>query len=144
MGELQPSDGMSIGQLGHRPGLHVSVNLEGRTIGGTTFESEQWVPGVVLGSGGDGTYVTIQLDTPIGGGGRHGLLRRGSRAEDRVSVDDPARVRALTLGDVGASEVPAEIIELARAGKTLQAIKRYRAVNGATLDEARSVIAKLQ
>lgn len=29
------------------------------------------------------------------------------------------------------------------AGKTLEAIKRYRALNGATLDEARAVIARL-
>ena len=70
----QPSDGMSIGQLGHHPGLHVSVNLEGKMVGGTLSENELWVPGVVAGAGGDGTYVTIKLDTPIGAGERGGRL----------------------------------------------------------------------
>jgi hypothetical protein len=31
---------------------------------GVFFEAEQWAPGVVVGSGGDGTLVTIKLDTP--------------------------------------------------------------------------------
>jgi hypothetical protein len=143
MGEQQPSGGMSIGQLGHRPGLHVSVNLQGKTIGGESYDAEQWVPGVVVGLGGDGTFVTIKLDTPLGGGEPHGLLRRASHGEDLLSVDDPARVRPLELTEAHADGVPDEIAELARAGKTLQAIKQYRALNGATLDEARAAIAKL-
>jgi hypothetical protein len=134
---------MSIGQLGHRPGLHVTVNLEGKTVGGVFFETEQWAPGVVAGSGGGGTFVMIKLDTPIGGGERHGLFRRESHGQGMVSVDDPARVRAMELADVHPGGVPEEIIELVRAGKKLQAVKRYRALNGATLDEARAFIAKL-
>jgi hypothetical protein len=143
MDEQQPSGGMSIGQLGHRPGLHVSVNLQGKTIGGQLYDAEQWVPGVVVGLGGDGTFVTIKLDTPLGGGEPHGLLRRESHGEDLLSFDDPARVRHLDLADAQADGVPDEIVELAHAGKTLQAIKQYRALNGATLDEARAAIAKL-
>jgi hypothetical protein len=83
----EPSDAMSIGQLGHHPGLHVDVNLEGKTVGGVLGEAERWVPGVVLGSGGDATYVTVRLDTPIGGGEQHGLFRRESKGEDRVSFE---------------------------------------------------------
>ncbi len=143
MSEQQPPEGMSIGRLGHRPGLHVSVNLQGKKIGGEVFEAEHWVPAVVVGSGGDGTFVTIKLDTPLGGGERHGLMRRESRGEDLVSIDDPARIRLAELAEAHPDRVPEEIVELARAGKTLQAIKQYRALNGATLDEARAFIAKL-
>jgi hypothetical protein len=143
MASQQPSDGMSIGQLGHRPGLHVTVNLEGKTVGGAVLEAEQWVPGVVVGSGGDGTYVTIKLDTAIGGGERGGLFRRESRGQVLVQIDDPGRVRPLELADVQPGGVPDEILELARAGKKLEAVKRYRALNGATLDEARAFIASL-
>ncbi len=87
--------------------------------------------------------MTIQLDSPLGGGGAHGLLRRESRGQDLVSVDDPARVRPQELAEVHPAGVPDEIAELVRAGKTVEAIKRYRALNGATLDEARAFIAKL-
>jgi hypothetical protein len=139
----QPSDGMSIGQLGHHPGLHVSVNLEGKMVGGTLSENELWVPGVVAGAGGDGTYVTIKLDTPIGAGERGGRFRRESRGQDLVQIDDPRRVRAVELADAHPEGVSPEILELIRAGKKLEAIKQYRALNGATLDEARAAIAKL-
>jgi hypothetical protein len=139
----QPWDGMSIGQLGHHPGLHVTVNLQGKMVGGMLSEDELWVSGVVAGLGGDGTYVAIKLDTPIGGGEHGGLLRRASRGEDLVQIDDPRRVRAVELADAHPEGVPPEIIQLVRAGKNLEAIKRYRALNGATLDEARAAIAKL-
>jgi hypothetical protein len=138
-----PSQPMTVGQLGHHPGLHVSVNLGGKTIDGTLLQGEQWFPGVVVGSGGDGTYVTIELDTPIGGGERGGLLRRESRGQSLFQIDDPARVRPQELADVAPGGVPDEIRELVQAGKTLEAIKRYRALNGATLDEARAFIATL-
>jgi hypothetical protein len=119
---------MSIGELGHHPGLHVSVNLEGKTVGGAFYDAEEWVPGVVVGLSARGGYVTIELETP---------------GRDLVSIDDPARVRPRELGDVHPEGILEEIIELARAGKTLEAIKRYRALNGATLDEARAVITRL-
>jgi hypothetical protein len=134
---------MTVGQLGHRPGLHVSVNLVGKTIGGVLQESEAWLPGVVLGSGGDGTFVTVKLDSPIGGSDRTGFLHRGGRGQDTVQIDDPKRIRHESLAEAVPSGVPDEIVELAHAGKTLEAIRRYRALNGATLDEARAAIAKL-
>ena len=139
-----PPSGMSIGQLGHRPGLHVNVNLEGKTVGGTFIAQEQWVPGTVVGLGGAGTFLTIQLDAPIGGGERRGLLGRGSRGQDMVSIDDPARVRVMELTEVHPGGVPDEILDLVRRGKTVEAVKRYRALNGATLDEARAFIATLR
>jgi len=139
----QPAGGLSIGQLGHRPGLHVEVNLAGSTVGGVFFAAEQWVPGVVVGSGGDGTFVTVTFDTPIGGGAPGGPLRGQPRAQKLIQLDDPARVRPLDLAEIHPAGVPDEIIQLVRAGKTFEAIKRYRALNGATLDEARAFIAQL-
>lgn len=106
--------------------MHVSVNLEGKTVGGAFHEGEEWAPGVVVGQSARGGYVTIELDT-----------------KDLVSIDDPARVRPFALEEAHPEGVPQEIVELARAGKTLEAIKRYRALNGATLDEARAAIANL-
>ena len=132
---------MTIGQLGHHPGLHVEVNVEGRTIGGTLIEEERWLTGVVVGMGGDGTFVTIELDQHAGVPERHGLF--GGAKRDLIQIDDPARVRPKELEDVEPGGVPHEIVELVRAGKTLQAIKRYREINGATLDEARAAIEKL-
>lgn len=39
--------------------------------------------------------------------------------------------------------VPAEVVELARAGKTLEAMKAYRALTGADATEAKQVVAGL-
>jgi hypothetical protein len=128
MDAQHPSEGMSIGQLGHHPGLHVNLNLEGRTVGGVFFDAEQWVPGTVIGSGGDGTFVTIKFDTPIGGGERGGVFRRESHGQKWVQIDDPARVRPLELEEAHPGGVPDEIVELVRSGKKLEAIKRYRAL----------------
>jgi hypothetical protein len=52
-------------------------------------------------------------------------------------------VRAGALTDVQPDGVPAEIVELARAGETMKAVKLYRAPNGATFEEARVFVAKL-
>jgi ribosomal protein L7/L12 len=41
------------------------------------------------------------------------------------------------------AEVPAEVRELARAGKRLDAVKRYRVLTGASLDVAQDVVSKL-
>lgn len=41
------------------------------------------------------------------------------------------------------AEVPAEVVELVRAGNNLEAIKRYRELMGATADEARDAVAKV-
>ena len=143
MGAERPSEGMSIGQLGHHVGLHVLVNLEGRTVGGVLFEAEQWVPGVVVGLSALGDYVTIKLDDPVGGTEGHGLFHSGSHGQDMLSVDDPAQVKPMTLDEAQPGGVPDEIVELVRAGKTVEAIRRYRDLNGATLDEARAAIARL-
>ncbi|HEX3898038.1 MAG TPA: hypothetical protein VHW74_02615 [Mycobacteriales bacterium] len=139
----QPPDQMTIGQLGHHPGLHVSVNLEGKTIDGDLIEGEQWVPGVVIGSSAMGDYVTIELDEPVGGGETGGLFHRKSRGMGLISIDDPARVKPVSLPETQPSGVPVEIVELVHAGKMLQAIKAYRALNGATLDEAKAALAHL-
>lgn len=139
----EPSQEMSIAQLGHRPGMHVSVNLQGKTVGGVSITSEQWVDGVIVGISAHGTFVTVKLDVPVGGSERKGLLRSASRGQDLVSIDDAARVRARALRDVAPGGIPADIVELARAGRTLEAIKRYRALNGSTLDEARLAIAEI-
>jgi hypothetical protein len=134
---------MSIGQLGHHIGLHVSVNLVGKKVGDQLFGSDQWVQGVVVGLSGTGDYVTVKLDQPIGAGQGHGLLHRGSKGQDLVMFDDPTKVRALTMAEAAPGGVPDEIAELVRRGKTVQAIKRYRELNGATLDEARAAIANM-
>lgn len=139
--DAQQQPGMTVGQLGHHIGLHVTVNVEGMTVGGVLCEAEQWVPGVIVGVGALGNSLSIKLDTPIGGGERRGLLQRESHGADGVSVDDPARVRPQELTDVHPAGVPEEILELVRAGKTKQAIMKYRALNGATLEEARAFIA---
>jgi ribosomal protein L7/L12 len=39
--------------------------------------------------------------------------------------------------------VPGEVVELARAGKRLEAVKLYRTLTGAGLIEAQDVVAKL-
>jgi hypothetical protein len=41
------------------------------------------------------------------------------------------------------AEVPPEIVELARAGKTLEAIRQYRELTNASLEDARSVVLSL-
>jgi hypothetical protein len=137
----QEPTAMTIGQLGHHIGLHVSVDLQGKTIGGVLFESEHWVSGVVVGLSALGDFVTIQLDESVSEGEHHGLFHR--KASPTVSIDDPQRVRAVTLAEVQPGGVPPEIAELVRAGKMVQAIRQYRALNGATLDEARAALAKV-
>jgi hypothetical protein len=139
-----PPDGMTIGQLGHHVGLHVDVNLKGRLVGGVLIGAERWVPGVIVGSGALGNSVTVKLDAPIGGGEPSGPFRHSSKGEDLVSVDDPQRVRPRDLSDVQPAGVPPEILDLVRRGKTKEAILRYRALNGATLDEAQAFIAGLR
>jgi ribosomal protein L7/L12 len=61
-----------------------------------------------------------------------------------VSVSKTARNIASQLAGEpvgsGAVAVPEDVVALARAGKSLEAVKRYREVSGATLDEAQAVI----
>jgi hypothetical protein len=141
--DMQPSENMTIGQLGHRPGLPVTVDLQGMTVGGTFIGESQWVSGTVIGPGSDGSWLRIKLDVPIGGGERRGVFGRQQRGQDTIVTDNPARVRPLQLpsDDRGATEQ--EVAALVRAGKRLEAVKKYRAATGATLDEARAFIAQL-
>ena len=39
--------------------------------------------------------------------------------------------------------VPEDVVELARAGKQLEAVTRYRELTGADIDEAREVVGRL-
>jgi ribosomal protein L7/L12 len=39
--------------------------------------------------------------------------------------------------------VPEEVVELARAGKQLEAVTRYRELTGADIEEAREVVGRL-
>lgn len=133
------AEDMSIGQLGHHVGLHVQVNVEGQKLDGTLVAEERWLTGVVVGMGGEGTYVTIQLDAQPGVPERRGLF--GSAKRTLIQIDNPAFVRPQQVD--ASSEAQDEIVALVRAGKTVKAIKRYREINGATLDEARAAIAKL-
>ena len=41
------------------------------------------------------------------------------------------------------AEVPSDVIELAQAGKTMDAVKRYREVTGAGAEEAMTVVGGL-
>jgi ribosomal protein L7/L12 len=41
------------------------------------------------------------------------------------------------------AQIPQEIVDLARAGKTLEAIKEYRALTNADLETAKSVVMSL-
>ena len=129
----------SLGQLGHRVGLHVAVNLQGMTVNGVGCDDECWVPGVVAGLSEAGTYLTIKLDEPADGDAEsRGLLRRASRRQDLIETDDRARIRPKTLFEVMPGGVPDEIMQLARGRERVQVIKQYRALNGATYEEAQA------
>jgi hypothetical protein len=134
---------MTIGQLGHRPGLHVDVNLQGKVIDGQLFETEHWVSGVVGGLSELGGYVTVYLDEPLVPTEKSGLFHRAPKGGPRVSIDDPAHIRVKTMEEVAAPGAEDEVAELVRKGKTVAAIKRYREINGATLDEAKAYVMKL-
>jgi ribosomal protein L7/L12 len=43
----------------------------------------------------------------------------------------------------GSANVPAEVVDLARAGKRMDAVKRYRELTKASSKEAQDVVAKL-
>lgn len=64
-------------------------------------------------------------------------------------ASDAARVEPQIAGVPGgtveapASSVPAEVLELARAGKSIQAISAFRKLTGASLVEAKRVVDSL-
>lgn len=119
------------------PGLHISVDLGGTTQGGTFMEPGTTVTGVVVATDAMGVFLTVQLDTPVGGGQPHGVFGRPSKPVDLISVE-PSRATPIADAAVMPSGVPDEIVAMARAGKRLQAVKAYRALNGASLDEAQA------
>jgi len=45
--------------------------------------------------------------------------------------------------EVPTSEVPKEVVDLVQAGKTVEAVKKYREITGASSDEARNVVGAL-
>jgi hypothetical protein len=126
----------------HHIGLHVDVNLKGKVVGGVPFESDNWVTGVIVGMGAVGHSLTVELDEEVGGGKPHGVLRRPASGQRLISVQ-PEQLRAKELSEVAPGGIPDDIVQLARAGKTVQAIKKYRALNGATFEEAQIAISKL-
>ncbi|HEX9031354.1 MAG TPA: hypothetical protein VF834_05875 [Streptosporangiaceae bacterium] len=109
------------------PGMHVEVDLAGMTVGGMPCGPGPWLPGVVVGTDGVGITLTVRLDAPVAG-------------QDMVSVEQ-ARARPRDPAAFGGDVIPAEVIALARAGKTAKAIKAYRQLNGASLAEAQAAIA---
>jgi hypothetical protein len=122
-------------------GMHVEVNLEGLTIDGVVGPPG-WLPGVVIAVSALGTQPSITLDAPFGGGEPHGLLHRSSPGVDLVSVELD-RVRPIDPAKVLPDGIPQEIVDLAHAGKTKEAIKRYRMLNGASLQEAITAVNNL-
>ncbi len=56
------------------------------------------------------------------------------------SMVEPGRADQRDPVWFGAVAPPEEVVALVRAGKSLEAVKRYRAVSGATLEEAQAVI----
>lgn len=65
--------------------------------------------------------------------------RRLDRIEEQlVLISKTAGVPYATYA--ASLNVPDEVVALARAGKTLEATKRYRELTGANIDQAREVI----
>jgi hypothetical protein len=141
MSDPNPSE-MTLAQLGHHTGLRLEINLAGRTVGDVFFDGDHWVTGKIVGVGALGSSLTIELDAPIGGGSR-GFLGRRSKGEDMISVDDPALLRQVPADGAAVEQTDEEVRRLVAEGKTKDAIARYRADTGATLEEARAFIARL-
>lgn len=65
--------------------------------------------------------------------------RRLDRIEEQlVLISKTVGVPYATYAD--SLDVPDEVVALARAGKTLEATKRYRELTGANIDQAQKVI----
>ncbi|MBV8461998.1 MAG: hypothetical protein JO368_01795 [Acidimicrobiales bacterium] len=60
-------------------------------------------------------------------------------SQDATAIE-PAQIGPSDSLEPGAMTVPEDVIALVHAGKTLEALKRYRALHGATLEEAQAVI----
>ena len=70
------------------------------------------------------------------------LNRRMDHIESALqSIASAAHTSYATFA--ASQEVPDEVIELARAGKQLDAVKRLRQLTGASIEQARSIVAAL-
>jgi ribosomal protein L7/L12 len=74
---------------------------------------------------------TMRVAVSVSNTARHVAGRFGVR-DWAIADPDPA--------GAGAVAIPEDVVALARAGKTLEAVTRYRAASGASLDEAKAVI----
>jgi hypothetical protein len=75
------------------------------------------------------------------------LQRIFNRINDRIrAIEDHLAVLSQHAGvpyDKPGDDAPPEVVELARAGKPLDAIKKYRELTGADFDTARTVVGGL-
>jgi hypothetical protein len=90
-----------------RPGLTVIADLSEKVVGGVTCAPGTCVPAVVAAAPAGGQFITVELETPIGGGQRRALLPGRSRPQrlvalepDRVALRDPAPGNARSPGQV--------------------------------------------
>ena len=68
------------------------------------------------------------------------MLMRLRRLEEQVAQ---LSARAGLLWDDGTGGIPADVVALARDGKKIEAIKRYREITGVGLAEAKEVVDRL-
>jgi hypothetical protein len=75
------------------------------------------------------------------------LQRIFNRINDRIrAIEDHLAVLSQQAGvpyDRPGDDAPPEVVELARSGKQLEAIKKYRELTGADFDTARTVVGGL-
>ena len=75
------------------------------------------------------------------------LLRRFDKINERMRAIEAQLVilseRAGVAYNPPGEDVPPDVVELARAGETMDAIRRYRELTGAGLEEARDVVTGL-
>lgn len=85
-----------------------------------------------------GLFLAVLAVDASAKGTRKELTRRLDRLEDKVDA-------LLKHAGLEASKIPRqdEIVELARAGKKIEAIKIYRETTGASLAEAKSAVEQL-
>jgi ribosomal protein L7/L12 len=74
---------------------------------------------------------------------RFAIIEKQLRAiSQHLGIDSP-EFASDGLASGGASGVPAEVVQLARSGKAIQAISLLRQLTGATLVEAKKVVDSL-
>jgi ribosomal protein L7/L12 len=74
---------------------------------------------------------------------RFAIIEKQLRAiSQHLGIDCP-EFASDGLVSAGTSEVPAEVVQLARSGKAIQAISLLRQLTGATLVEAKKIVDSL-